>query len=54
MQVDHHLAADPVDVVAAFAATRVRLLTVVAPFWQKAHLMLQEVKKIVPEPSVPR
>src|SRR6516164_1370398 len=26
----------------------------VFPFWQKAHRMLQEVKKIVPEPCVPR
>jgi class 3 adenylate cyclase len=25
-----------------------------SPFWQNAHRMLQEVKKIVPEPSVPR
>src|SRR6516162_977388 len=25
-----------------------------SPFWQNAHRILQEVKKIVPEPSVPR
>jgi hypothetical protein len=25
-----------------------------SPFWQKAQRILQEVKKIVPEPSVPR
>ena len=68
MQVNNDLAADPIDIVATFAAqrprhrrgcARVRLLAVslsvlMSPFWQKAHRMLQEVKKIVPEPCVPR
>ena len=30
------------------------LSVLMSPFWQKAQRMLQEVKKIVPEPSVPR
>src|SRR2546430_14377091 len=30
------------------------LSVLMSPFWQKAHRMLQEVKKIVPEPCVPR
>ena len=30
------------------------LSVLMSPFWQNAHRMLQEVKKIVPEPSVPR
>ena len=30
------------------------LSVLMSPFWQKAQRILQEVKKIVPEPSVPR
>jgi hypothetical protein len=66
MQVDYDLAAHPIDIVATFAphaiAASVRgsvssplsLSVEMSPFWQNAHRMLQEVKKIVPEPSVPR
>jgi hypothetical protein len=30
------------------------LSVLISPFWQKAQRMLQEVKKMVPEPCVPR
>ena len=30
------------------------LSVLMSPFWQKAQRMLQEVKKMVPEPSRPR
>jgi hypothetical protein len=63
VQVNDDLATDPVDVVTPLAAQRPRdsrilatmalssplsLSVLMSPFWQNAHRMLQDVKKIVP------
>ncbi len=60
MQVNRRIAAHPVDVVAIVASVRAetsspfRRSVEMSPFWQNAQRMLHEVKKIVPEPCVPR
>jgi hypothetical protein len=40
--------------VRASVSAPLSLSVLMSPFWQKAQRMLQEVKKIVPEPSRPR
>ena len=40
--------------VRASTTSPLSLSVLMSPFWQKAQRMLQEVKKMVPEPSVPR
>ncbi len=40
--------------VRASTSSPLSLSVLMSPFWQKAHRMLQEVKKIVPDPAVPR
>ena len=50
MRKSHAIAAS----VRASVTAPLSLSVLMSPFWQKAQRMLQEVKKIVPEPSVPR
>ncbi len=40
--------------VRTFTTSPLSLSVLMSPFWQKAQRMLQEVKKMVSEPSMPR